>query len=81
MYAGVEDGVRTRSKAESQPYEWTSMPVLVKILKVIINELANDIEILNATQDTEVSTHFLFTCLYSFFMFYCIFIFNFTLSK
>ncbi|KAL6428614.1 hypothetical protein ACFW04_007913 [Cataglyphis niger] len=49
----IEDGVRTRSKAESQPYEWTSMPILVKIFKVIINELANDIEILNATQDTE----------------------------
>lgn len=31
------------------------MPVLVKIFKVIINELANDIEIINATQDTEVS--------------------------
>lgn len=31
------------------------MPILVKIFKVIINELANDIEILNATQDTEVS--------------------------
>ncbi|KAL6428612.1 hypothetical protein ACFW04_007913 [Cataglyphis niger] len=51
----IEDGVRTRSKAESQPYEWTSMPILVKIFKVIINELANDIEILNATQDTENS--------------------------
>ncbi|KAM0731153.1 Importin-9 [Formica fusca] len=55
VISGIEDGVRTRSKAESQPYEWTSMPVLVKIFKVIINELANDIEILNATQDTENS--------------------------
>ncbi|XP_070158231.1 importin-9 isoform X2 [Polyergus mexicanus] len=55
IISGIEDGVRTRSKAESQPYEWTSMPVLVKIFKVIINELANDIEILNATQDTENS--------------------------
>lgn len=72
--------MRTRSKAESQPYEWTSMPVLVKIFKVIINELANDIEILNASQDTEVSNiRFLFVCLVLFFTSF--FIFNFTLSK
>lgn len=36
------------------------MPILVKIFKVIINELANDIEIINATQDTEVSNTRLF---------------------
>lgn len=53
-YAGNE-GVRTRSKAESQPYQWTTIPVLVKIFKVIINELANDIEAVAANQDTDVS--------------------------
>lgn len=47
--------MRTRSKAESQPYEWTTVPVLVKIFKVIINELSNDIEVVSASQDTEVS--------------------------
>lgn len=80
-YIGIEDGVRTRSKAESQPYEWTSMPVLVKIFKVIINELANDIEIINATQDTEVSNTrlcfflvlvLLFFILFFYFQFYFI---------
>lgn len=66
--------MRTRSKAESQPYEWTSMPVLVKIFKVIINELANDIEVINATQDTEVSNvRFLFSCSYFFSLFYFLF--------
>ncbi|KAL6255028.1 hypothetical protein P5V15_013362 [Pogonomyrmex californicus] len=55
IISGIEDGVRTRSKAESQPYEWTTVPVLVKIFKVIINELSNDIEAVSASQDTEVS--------------------------
>ncbi|XP_024868417.1 importin-9 isoform X2 [Temnothorax curvispinosus] len=55
IISGIEDGVRTRSKAESQPYEWTTVPVLVKIFKVIINELSNDIEVVSASQDTEVS--------------------------
>ncbi|KYN23174.1 Importin-9, partial [Trachymyrmex cornetzi] len=55
IISGIEDGVRTRSKAESQPYEWTTVPVLVKIFKVIINELSNDIEAISASQDTEVS--------------------------
>ncbi|XP_011701232.1 PREDICTED: importin-9 [Wasmannia auropunctata] len=55
IISGIEDGVRTRSKAESQPYEWTTVPVLVKIFKVIINELLNDIEAVSASQDTEVS--------------------------
>lgn len=50
--------MRTRSKAESQPYEWTTVPVLVKIFKVIINELSNDIEAVSASQDTEVSNKY-----------------------
>jgi hypothetical protein len=45
--------VRTRSKAGLHPYEWTMVPILVKIFKVIIYELANDIEAVNAAQDTE----------------------------
>ncbi|XP_020292882.1 importin-9 isoform X2 [Pseudomyrmex gracilis] len=55
IISGIEDGVRTRSKAESQPYEWTTVPVLVKIFKVIINELSHDIEVISASQEAEVS--------------------------
>ncbi|XP_043252941.1 importin-9 isoform X1 [Colletes gigas] len=51
IYTGQE-GVRTRSKAESQPYQWTTIPVLAKIFKLIINELANDIEAVAANQDS-----------------------------
>lgn len=47
--------MRTRSKAESQPYQWTTIPVLAKIFKLIINELSNDIEAVAANQDTDVS--------------------------
>lgn len=54
LYIGNEAGVRTRSKAEAQPFQWTTVPVLVKIFKLIINELSNDIEIINATQESEV---------------------------
>lgn len=49
IYTGMEDGVRTRSKTESRPYEWTTVPVLVKIFKVIINELSDDMEAVGAT--------------------------------
>ncbi|XP_053974223.1 importin-9 [Hylaeus anthracinus] len=54
IFSGNE-GVRTRSKAESQPYQWTTIPVLAKIFKLIINELANDIEAVAANQDTDES--------------------------
>ncbi|KAL2717247.1 importin-9 [Vespula squamosa] len=55
IFSGNEAGVRTRSKAEAQPFQWTTVPVLVKIFKLIINELSNDIEIINATQESEIS--------------------------
>lgn len=53
---GHENGPRTRSKAESQPQQWTSIPVLVKIFKLIINELLNGIEAVSASQEEDVST-------------------------
>ncbi|GFR73520.1 importin-9 [Elysia marginata] len=37
-------GIRTRAKAKSSPEEWTTIPVLVKIYKLLINELSNAIE-------------------------------------
>ncbi|KAK1135756.1 hypothetical protein K0M31_000333 [Melipona bicolor] len=55
IFSGNEEGVRTRSKAESQPYQWTTIPVLVKIFKLIINELSNDIEAVAASQETDDS--------------------------
>lgn len=72
--------MRTRSKAESQPYEWTTVPVLVKIFKVIINELSNDIEVVSASQDTEVSVGRAFAFFHNFLL-YFIKIFQFYLSS
>ncbi|XP_005100562.2 importin-9 isoform X2 [Aplysia californica] len=37
-------GIRTRSKAKNAPEQWTTVPALVKIYKLIINELSNAIE-------------------------------------
>ncbi|XP_052680706.1 importin-9-like [Crassostrea angulata] len=37
-------GIRTRSKTANQPVQWTTIPVLVKIYKLLINELSNQIE-------------------------------------
>ncbi|XP_015173193.1 PREDICTED: importin-9 [Polistes dominula] len=55
IFSGNETGVRTRSKAETQPLQWTTVPVLIKIFKLIINELANAIEVFNATQESDES--------------------------
>ncbi|CAL1541790.1 unnamed protein product [Lymnaea stagnalis] len=37
-------GIQTRSKSKSSPEQWTTIPVLVKIYKLLINELSNAIE-------------------------------------
>ncbi|XP_012280793.1 importin-9 [Orussus abietinus] len=55
IFTEHEDGVRTRSKSQTQPYQWTEIPVLVKIFKLLLNELSNDLEIMNAGQDDEDS--------------------------
>ncbi|XP_031834717.1 importin 9 [Nomia melanderi] len=55
IFSGNEVGVRTRSKTESQPYQWTTIPVLVKIFKLIINELSNDMEAVTANQESDES--------------------------
>ncbi|XP_033341884.2 importin 9 [Megalopta genalis] len=55
IFSGNEEGVRTRSKAESQPYQWTTIPVLAKIFKLIINELSNDMEAVAANQESDES--------------------------
>ncbi|KAK6177118.1 hypothetical protein SNE40_015285 [Patella caerulea] len=37
-------GIRTRAKTSSDPDEWTTIPILVKMYKLLINELSNQIE-------------------------------------
>ncbi|XP_064607438.1 importin-9-like [Liolophura sinensis] len=44
------NGIRTRSKAAQAPEEWTTIPVLVKIYKLLINELSNQMESNMSTQ-------------------------------
>ncbi|KAK2915275.1 hypothetical protein Q8A73_005869 [Channa argus] len=39
-----EDGIRTRSKSAKNPDQWTNIPLLVKIFKLIINELSTVVE-------------------------------------
>ncbi|XP_066883101.1 importin-9 isoform X4 [Kogia breviceps] len=41
---GLDEGTRTRSKAAKNPERWTNIPLLVKILKLIINELSSVME-------------------------------------
>lgn len=50
------EGARTRKRSQLQPSSWTTIPVLVKIFKVLINELSNEIENASAAnQSIEVS--------------------------
>uniref|UniRef100_A0A1A7YD99 Importin 9 n=1 Tax=Iconisemion striatum TaxID=60296 RepID=A0A1A7YD99_9TELE len=39
-----DDGIRTRSKSAKNPERWTNIPLLVKIYKLIINELSTVME-------------------------------------
>ncbi|KAM9408998.1 importin-9 isoform 2-T2 [Pholidichthys leucotaenia] len=39
-----DDGIRTRSKSVKNPERWTNIPLLVKIFKLIINELSTVVE-------------------------------------
>ncbi|XP_041083190.1 importin-9-like [Polyodon spathula] len=39
-----DEGIRTRSKTAKNPGRWTSIPLLVKIFKLIINELSSVVE-------------------------------------
>ncbi|XP_034021991.1 importin-9 [Thalassophryne amazonica] len=40
----TEEGIRTRSKSAKNPERWTNIPLLVKIFKLIINELSTVVE-------------------------------------
>ncbi|XP_011612357.1 importin-9 isoform X2 [Takifugu rubripes] len=39
-----DDGIRTRSKSVKNPERWTNIPLLVKVFKLIINELSTVVE-------------------------------------
>ncbi|CAD6208615.1 GSCOCG00010595001-RA-CDS [Cotesia congregata] len=45
VFTANDDNIRTtRSKTQSQPFQWTMIPILVKVFKLIINELSYNIE-------------------------------------
>ncbi|XP_063952084.1 importin-9-like [Lytechinus pictus] len=44
------EGIRTRSKAAQMPEQWTSIPIHVKIYKLLINELSNAMETTTSRQ-------------------------------
>ncbi|CAB1314626.1 unnamed protein product, partial [Coregonus sp. 'balchen'] len=46
---GSDDGIRTRSKSAKNPEKWTNIPLLVKVFKLIVNELSSVVEA-NATR-------------------------------
>uniref|UniRef100_A0A8C5JFW7 Importin 9 n=1 Tax=Junco hyemalis TaxID=40217 RepID=A0A8C5JFW7_JUNHY len=48
----MDEGIRTRSKSAKNPERWTNIPLLVKILKLIINELSNAMEANASRQST-----------------------------
>uniref|UniRef100_A0AAR2J616 Importin N-terminal domain-containing protein n=1 Tax=Pygocentrus nattereri TaxID=42514 RepID=A0AAR2J616_PYGNA len=39
-----DEGIRTRSKSAKNPERWTNVPLLVKIFKLIVNELSSVVE-------------------------------------
>ncbi|XP_053312848.1 importin-9 [Spea bombifrons] len=48
----MEEGIRTRSKSAKNPECWTTIPLLIKIYKLIINELSSIMEA-NVSRNTE----------------------------
>ncbi|KAG8040464.1 hypothetical protein G9C98_002460 [Cotesia typhae] len=45
VFTANDNNIRTtRSKTQSQPFQWTMISILVKVFKLIINELSNNIE-------------------------------------
>uniref|UniRef100_A0A4D5RS71 Putative importin 9 n=1 Tax=Ixodes scapularis TaxID=6945 RepID=A0A4D5RS71_IXOSC len=51
----MNEGIRTRSKGAANPEQWTEIPVMVKIYKLMIHELSNclDNSMLHRDQDEE----------------------------
>lgn len=49
----VTDGIQTRSQTQNQSPQWTNIPLLVKIYKLLVNELSNQIEANMALEEEE----------------------------
>jgi hypothetical protein len=49
----VTDGIQTRSQTQNQSPQWTNIPLLVKIYKLLVNELSNQIEANLALEEEE----------------------------
>lgn len=52
----ITDGIRTRSQTQNQPPQWTHIPLLVKIYKLLVNELSIEIELNMARDEDEEET-------------------------
>jgi hypothetical protein len=50
----VTDAIRTRSQTQNQSPQWTNIPLLVKIYKLLVNELSNQMQA-DMARDEEVS--------------------------
>lgn len=57
----IIDGIRTRSQTQNQPPQWTHIPLLVKIYKLLVNELSLEIE-LNMARDEDEEEVSVRTC-------------------
>lgn len=51
----ANEGIRTRSKSAANPDQWTEIPVLVKIYKLMIHELSNCLDHATAHKDEDES--------------------------
>lgn len=60
------EGVKTRKRTQLQPTSWTTIPVLVKIFKVLISELSNEIENAAAANESSEVNNFLKTQMFVF---------------
>ncbi|XP_069694516.1 importin-9 [Periplaneta americana] len=49
----VSEGIRTRSQTQNQSPQWTNIPLLVKIYKLLVNELSNQMEANMARNEEE----------------------------
>ncbi|XP_067129013.1 importin-9 [Centruroides vittatus] len=51
----LEEGIKTRTKSAQKPPKWTEIPVVIKIYKLLINELSNSMEQAMTQQDDDYS--------------------------
>lgn len=57
VYVNTDSGgVKTRSRKCAKFHEWTTVPVLVKIYKILVNDLGHILEGKMAKRDSEADT-------------------------